>query len=264
MDEDDAHGLRPDDVTVQLLVDGVPVATTPEWTATDTGDWTFAFRGLPRVNEDGEPIEYTIQVDTVDGYDVEVNGTDVTATLIPREPERYRQISGQKTWDDEGNAQGLRPKAVTLRLMRDGEPFATLTVSEAEGWSYSFGELPEDDGYGHVYTYELREDGVVGYFAKAHDMSVTNTLQLAQTPPDPEDEPLGIDLPESRKTGTPFPKFGGRTEAELEEQYDMFGYNTPRAGLLNTGDETPAWPLAFALALIALAVMGRKRKEKRE
>ena len=241
------------------------------------GEMTFEDGVTTFTLKKGEPIQYTIQVQPVDGYDVDVNGTDVTASLIHRDPEAWMQMSGTKTWDDGNDARGLRPEEITLRLLRDGELFESQTVSEAEGWSYSFGELPADDGYGHVYGYELREDGVVGYFARVDGMNVTNSLQPRNTLPLANDgadptapegaapvEPLGVGYEEDRNTGTPLPKFGGYTEAELEEQYSMFGYDTPKAGMLNTGDETPAWPWAFggagALALIALALLGRKKK----
>jgi len=70
----------------------------------------------------------------------------------------------------------------------------------------------------------------------------------------------------SRKTGTPKPVFEERTEQELEDLFDLFGYGTPLWGeLRDTGDETPAWPYAFAgiglMALIALLVIeGKKRR----
>ena len=66
---------------------------------------------------------------------------------------------------------------------------------------------------------------------------------------------------ENRHTGTQPPYFSELTEAELEEllfiledmKMPLFG------GLLNTGDDVPAWPYVFGgiglLALVLLAVM---------
>jgi len=69
----------------------------------------------------------------------------------------------------------------------------------------------------------------------------------------------------SRRTGTPGPAFEALTEQELEELFDLFGYGTPLWGeLRDTGDETPAWPFAFAgaglMALLAVLFIGKKRR----
>ena len=55
-------------------------------------------------------------------------------------------------------------------------------------------------------------------------------------------------------------------EEELEELIDLFDYGTPLwGGLLGTGDETPTYPYVFggagALALLALLLIGRKRRK---
>lgn len=141
-------------------------------------------------------------------------------------------------------------------------------------------DLTADRDVAFTFTVELADETIHGPYGEMtfeDGVNVTNSLQLRNTLPLANDgadptapegaapvEPLGVGYEEDRNTGTPLPKFGGYTEAELEEQYSMFGYDTPKAGMLNTGDETPAWPWAFggagALALIALALLGRKKK----
>ncbi|MBR6890389.1 MAG: Cna B-type domain-containing protein, partial [Clostridia bacterium] len=201
--------------------------------------------------------------------------TTITNTLIPRTPEKFTELSGKKTWDDDEDIRGLRPEQITVRLLQNGVEILSLTVEASDGWVYSFGELPVDDGYGNLYTYELREDGVPGYYPKVDGMDVLNTLLMKERPKGDEteserpdsgntDTPKGLKTVENRDTGTPTPSFEEMTEAEMEELFDMFGYDTPLWGMMGTGDETPAWPWAFggagALALIALAILTRRRR----
>ena len=53
-------------------------------------------------------------------------------------------------------------------------------------------------------------------------------------------------------------------EEELEELLDLFDYGTPLFGMLQTGDDIPAYPFVFGgiglAALLALALLSRKRK----
>ena len=277
VDDGNIHKVRPDSITVTLLADGSPVSATPSWSK--SGDrWTFTFSGLPKVNSSGSEISYSVQESPVDLYESTVSGMTITNKLIPREPEKYTDLSGEKTWNDNNNASGKRPTSITVRLLRDGVEVESRTVTAGTDWKYTFSNLPVDDGYGNTYTYELREDGVPGYYARIDGMNVTNTVIDGSTPPTPTRDgetppPEGVtpnvpqkpeDIPE-RKTGTPVPHFEEMADEELEELFDLFGYGTPLYGMLGTGDQIPVWVWICAgagvLALIAFIATGRKKKK---
>ena len=271
LDSNDLHGWRPDSITVTLYADGQALDLQPTWSGTKGNPWTYSFGSLPAVNADGSEISYTVRETPVEGYETSISGLTITNRLIERQPESYRDFDGVKTWNDNDNANGKRPGHIVVRLYRDGVEFAKREVTAGSDWSYSFGNLPEDDGYGHSYTYEVREDAVPGYFTRINGMNVTNTL-LDDTPAAPDTQgttgegelvPTGR-IP-NRNTGTPAPGFEGLGEQELEELFDLFGYGTPLWGeLMPTGDETPAWPFAFAgaglMALLAVLFIGKKRR----
>lgn len=62
---------RPAKVIVRLQVGG-NVIKTQEVTASDAGDWTFSFDGVPVAGSDGKQIEYSLTVDEVSGYKTDV------------------------------------------------------------------------------------------------------------------------------------------------------------------------------------------------
>jgi hypothetical protein len=216
----------------------------------------------------------------VNYYESTVSGLVITNKLIPREPERYTDLSGEKTWNDRNNAQGKRPTSITVRLLRDGVEIESRKVTAGTNWSYTFQHLPVDDGYGNIYTYEVHEDGVSGYYSRSDGRNFTNSLIDGSVPPPPTSDgetppPDGgvptvpqkpEDVPE-RKTGTPVPPFEEKDDEELEELFDMFGYGTPLYGMFGTGDQIPAWVWICGavgiLALVMAIVMGRKKRRTR-
>ena len=78
-------------------------------------------------------------------------------------------ISGTKTWDDDNNRDGKRPKSVTFELYRDNELFDSYTMSEDTGWQYEFADLEKGyadiniENHFHKYQYEVKE-GAVEYY----------------------------------------------------------------------------------------------------
>ena len=109
------------------------------------------------------------------------------------------EISGTKTWKDNSNAYGTRPKELELTLYRKTEGGQEEAVKEewlkADGseliwtkegdvWSYTYTGLPLTDDHGAPYTYRVKETVPAGYvsdpadgFAGAEEnYSFTNTL----------------------------------------------------------------------------------------
>ena len=282
-DENNIHGLRPSSITVRLYANGQEQGASATWSSTSGNSWTYSFDNLPAVDNTGKQIAYTVREDPVEGYTSKVSGTIITNTLIPRTPEKYTSFSGTKTWADSGNESGSRPSYITVQLLRDGAVADTRTVTAATGWSYRFDNVPEDDGYGHHYTYTVHEDGVPGYYARQDGSNFSNyRLPGGDVPPGqpgrpwepgqpgqpgqpPESPYYQPPIPE-RYTPTTPPPFREKTEEELEELIDIFDYDTPLwGGLLGTGDDMPVYPFIFAgigvAALLVLFLFGRRRRD---
>ena len=208
------------------------------------------------------PYAYSVRETQVTGYTTTINGTTITNDLIPQPPKEYTSFSGVKIWRDQDNASGTRPNHIIVRLMRDGVEVARRTVTAVNGWQDSFDNIPVDDGYGNIYTYDIREEAVTGYFNRIDGFDVTNS----RLPDRAEEEEVEFET--FRDTGTPLAGFPGLSEEELEDLLELFDYGMPLWGEpMKTGDELPLYPIIFGgvglialVALIVLTKMDRKRK----
>ena len=105
-----------------------------------------------------------------EGYEASVDGFNITNR---HEPETI-DISGTKTWDDNNNAAGKRPRSITVHLMDGSKEVESRTVTEAADWRWIFtGVQKYRDGEEIQYT--LLEDHVEGYTTTIDGMNVTNT-----------------------------------------------------------------------------------------
>jgi len=174
-----------------------------------------------------------------------IGSITATTSLYPGYP-RIIEISGTKYWNDNDDAAGLRPETVTVQLLRDGELIETVVIGAEDNWSYTFTDLPDNDGYGYYYTYTVTEQLVANYWLRVDGYDLYNTV-IDEEPP----------------TFNTFRRF---REEELEELLTIFDYGVPLwGGLLGTGDEVPVYPFVFAgigiAALVAFVVLNRKRRK---
>ena len=166
-DDDDRDGIRPEGITVVLLADG---AEARRKTVTAADGWKYSFTGLNKY-KDGTEIVYTVAENPVpEGYTASVDGYDITNKHLPETAD----ISGEKTWDDDGDRDGIRPEGITVVLLADGAEAQRKTVTAADGWKYSFANLDKyKDGAEIVYT--VAENPVPeGYTAFVDGYDITN------------------------------------------------------------------------------------------
>lgn len=86
-------------------------------------------------------------------------------------------ISGEKTWDDNEDQDGLRPDSITVTLYANGKADGKLTVTaNAEGkWLYSFGQKDAFDANGKAIAYSVKEDTVKYYTTEYNGYNIKNT-----------------------------------------------------------------------------------------
>ncbi|MDQ8837454.1 Cna B-type domain-containing protein, partial [Streptococcus ruminantium] len=166
-DNNDQDGKRPKSIKVNLLANGT-IVQTKEVTAEN--DWSYKFSGLDQHDKDGEKIVYTVSEEKVDGYETKVEGTNITNTHTPE----TTQVSGTKTWNDNNDQDGKRPKSITVNLLADGKVVQSQEVTAANNWEYTFTDLPKYAN-GKEIVYTVSEEKVDGYETKVEGTNITNT-----------------------------------------------------------------------------------------
>ena len=172
-DGNNQDGKRPESVTIKLLADGKETDKTLMLTAVNK--WAGTFTDLDEYKA-GKKIIYTVKEETIgNGYTAVVTGNAETGFIVTnsRTPETIT-VSGSKTWEDNDNQDGKRPESITIRLLQNGTEIATKAVTEADGWSWSFENLPKYEA-GTLITYTITEDAVAEYSTKVSGHNVTNT-----------------------------------------------------------------------------------------
>ena len=243
-DADNQDGKRPDSITIRLYANGTEVAHK-EVTAED--GWKWSFTDLPKY-ADGKEITYTITEDAVTDYQSEVNGMDVTNHYTPGQV----NISVTKNWQDQNDADGIRPDSITVKLYADGKDTGKeLVLNQKNNWTGSFDNLDEyADGVKIIYT--IAEAKVDGYDTAISGSAETGfVISNSHTPaiPDTPDKPNTPTDPDEPKQ-TP-----GQSETP----------DTPKGDTPQTGDTTnlALWIGLLAISgtgLTATLVLGKKKR----
>ena len=84
-------------------------------------------------------------------------------------------VSGSKTWDDNNDQDGARPESITINLLKNGEVIDTKTVTAADGWAWSFSNLPKYENKGTLINYSVTENAVEDYTTEINGFNVINT-----------------------------------------------------------------------------------------
>lgn len=171
-DADNQDGKRPASVKVKIL-NGDTVVDEQE--VTSANEWKYESKALPKYAA-GQEIVYTVAEEAVSGYTSRVDGYNITNSYTPE----TTTVSGSKTWEDGDNQDGKRPASITVNLLADGQKVNTQTVSEAEGWSYNFTDLPVYKD-GQRITYTVTEEAVPGYSTNLNAYNITNSYTPEKT-----------------------------------------------------------------------------------
>lgn len=94
-----------------------------------------------------------------------------------------RDITVEKIWDDNEDAENMRPEILNVTLYRDGNAVRTIVLSEENGWQHTFYKLPGGE-------YTVTEDNLVDYNGTCAEsegkFTLTNTYSPPETPSEPE------------------------------------------------------------------------------
>ena len=135
---------------------------TPEWSNTDSDQWTYTYKDLPKTDVNGNVYTYTVKETVPSGYELsKQDGYNLTNTLTGKV-----KVSGTKTWV------GGEPENLQLTLYRsiagtaEGEETTESVVEnvtpewnkDGDKWTYTYGDLPKYDDQGKLYLYRVEEN----------------------------------------------------------------------------------------------------------
>ena len=168
VDNNNQDGVRPKEIIVKLLANGVDTGKTVKVTA--DSNWQYSFTNLD-TNSDGKEIKYTVEEQKVPNYTTKVDGYNIINT---HEVEKT-EVAGTKTWLDNNNQDGKRPDKITIRLLANNvDTGLKATASADTDWKYSFANL-DKKANGKDIVYTVTEDEVESYQGVIDGYNITNT-----------------------------------------------------------------------------------------
>lgn len=171
----DAVG-KTDSTTTELVKDAVEMTAAKES--------KHSFTDLPAYDKDGNKYIYFAVETSTGNYLTSYDYSDADKTVITNTSKG--EISGTKTWKDNGDAYKTRPETLTLTLTRsvaggDSETVNATpewTKNDDNTWTYTYKDLPKTDVNGNVYTYTVEEalPDDSAYVCTVDGLDLTNTL----------------------------------------------------------------------------------------
>ena len=192
-DDNNRDGLRPSDLDyaskVHLMNGNTEVTgVTPVITDNNDNTYTISYGNLNK-HINGENTDYKLKEDSITGYtpsaETVKNGETLTNTHMP---ETFTLIV-TKSWNDDGNRDGLRPGtdlfAGKLSLMKNNTVVegATPVVRDNGNNTYTieYANLQKYEN-GTEINYSVKEDGVDGYTADKTAAKNGETITNTHTP----------------------------------------------------------------------------------
>lgn len=180
-DDNDLNGIRPESITVELFRKTTGSADEPIYVGYETivpdaaGEWLITFTNLPKYDTQGSEYEYSVKERKVPGYLSEVTGDQAAGYEIKNSlaPDTV-DVEGQKEWADNNNFDGKRPASITIRLLKNGVEADFKIVTAADGWKWSFIDLPASENGGEI-IYTISEDPIPDYSTEITGYDVKNT-----------------------------------------------------------------------------------------
>ena len=165
-DNNNSAQKRPNSVTLTVTGTGAGVNVSKEQEITsanavagDSNAWEYTFTDLPKYDENGDEVEYTInEKDLNNEFYIKSNVDQATRTVTNtfQVPGENIEILVTKIWDDNNNEAGKRPTSVTLQVKNGNEVVAEEEVTEADGWKHTF-SVPKYNADGNEINYTIDE-----------------------------------------------------------------------------------------------------------
>ncbi len=262
-------GELPESITIRLLADSEEM---DQAVVDESTGWAFEFKDLPRFMENGTPIIYEVEEDSINGYESHIdgdaeNGFEVVNRYTGKNPEEDPvNILVTKIWEDADNQDNIRPGSILVSLLADGKAVTEATITAENLWTYEFTDLEKYNTAGKEIEYSVNEADVVGYSTVIDDFTITNSHTPAAAPT--PDEPAGGAPAAAAATAVL-----GEAFAPVQPEVGVLGEALPpEVGVLGeskgpgTGDSAPiaGWSFLIMGAILTLGITVKKRIKEEE
>ena len=158
-DVGDQDGLRPAAVTAALYGGGKEYDKV---TLNEENNWTGMLAAPVYAGE--TPVSYQWKLDAPAGYTAQVEDAKDGTTVATLSHKPATLDTGVKlTWQNDQNAQDLRPESVNVQLLSDGLPCAVATLNAGNGWAAEWTGLPKNSGAGKAAVYTVAAPEAANY-----------------------------------------------------------------------------------------------------
>lgn len=261
-----------------------PTATptaTPDVTPTATPTST-PYQGAtptPAPTEKPTPVPTDTPTPTETPTPTPVPTEEPTPTPTPKPtpvptpiPGKEIDVSVRKVWQDNRDAAGIRPQAITIKLYRklttdaeypERELVSVAISGQGDEWRFTFRNMPRFTESGEEYEYMVREEAVTGYSTIYQNNAIVNVRETPVPGTSPSPKPRTTPIPNV----TPRPDNPTALIYVDGEWIYLDDYGVPLGILPQTGDESDLLLYACVgmLMLASAAAMGlmlyRRRKE---
>ncbi len=177
-DYNNREGIRPNNVTVNLIVNGLVNQTV---VLNGENNWKYSFI-VPKYNN-GVLIKYNFTEDTINNYTAFISNVGYSYTVTNIHIIDFVNVTVSSIFDDANNKDGLRPDNVTVKLIANGGVIAYAVLDPTNNWNMVFSNLPKYDENKVLINYSIIESAVPnGYMAIVTNTSNNNfTVKNIQT-----------------------------------------------------------------------------------
>ncbi len=174
-DAENQDGVRPGSIMVYLK-NGENIVASQKVTAAE--NWQYSFTDLPKYENQGQLISYTVDEKLPEGYEKAVTGADIINSYTPGKT----SLTVKKHWSDAENQDGKRPKSIEVQLYADGKPVegSQAELNEQNGWSHTWTELDQKRA-GQNISYEAKEVKVPDGYEASYNNEVTGTTEITNS-----------------------------------------------------------------------------------
>lgn len=174
---------KPNKVKVYLVENGVTNENKVQ-ELSEENHWTASFSNLPKKDQAGAEINYTVSEEKLADFNPAITGTQDTGFTITNYTGDRVAIPVTKIWKGSGE----HPLGLTVQLYADGMRVSSVYLTAQDGWQHTF-DMPKYDVAGKEIKYTVTEENVSGYTVSRADEEnngyknvFVNTKETPNTP----------------------------------------------------------------------------------